>query len=216
MRLDAASIVLLVACALPVAASAGLCDENQALIDVGDDDRVASDYFDDYFIARHGDIYHIHARKRIELDFLTLYQVMDMQQHHAEFMPGYKHVEVVANPGDESLTAIRFRASFSPFTSRFTTRVESRVGERDYRQCWRQLDAADSRVIEAHKMAPKINQGYWRIVVLEDGRVDMQYYSMIDPPVAIPEFLYKRIARGSYREVFEHIIERARKLAPAD
>lgn len=216
MNPDAATAWLFVGCMLPAIAGADLCDENRELISFGQDDRVESEFFDAYYIARHGDIYHIHARKQVELDFVILYQVMDMQQDHAEFMPGYERVEVIAHPDDVSLTAIRFRPSFSPFTSRFTTHVESRIGERDYRQCWRQLDAADSRVIESHKRAPNINQGYWRFVELDGGRVDMQYYSMIDPPVPIPEFLYKRIARGSYQEVFEQIIARTRKLANVD
>ena len=209
--LSAALLCLGLSCATAAGGvQAGLCEDNQALLDYADDDRVASDYFDAYFIARHGKVYHIHARKRVELDFATLLRVMETHEEHPDFMPGYRWIEVVRNPDGETLTALRFRSTFSPFTSRFTTLVETSAIDREYQQCWRQLEPDDPRVIEEFSNAPRVNQGIWRFVILDDGTVEMNYFSLIRPPVSIPSWLYKNIVKGTYQEVFEKIILRAR------
>lgn len=197
---------------LPAITFASLCNDNHALMQVAEEDRVSSDYFDAYFISMHRGVYHIQAKKQVALDFTTLKEVMEAHEDHPEFMPGYRRVKVVRNSDGELLTGLKFRTSFSPFTSHFTTVVETTDSNQEYQQCWRQLEEDDPRVIEEYSMAPKTNQGLWSLRKLEDGIVEVNYFSMIKPPVPIPSFLYKRIVKDSYRDVFKQIIRRTRSL----
>ena len=193
---------------MPLIAAADICVENQALMHFLEQDRVASDFFDSYYITRKNGVYHIYCNKRIRLQFSTLTWVMEGHEEYPKFMPGYKAIKVERNSEGKLFTAIKFRASFSPFTSRFTTQVETSNKEFEYRQCWLQLDRNDSRVIEEFKSAPRVNQGFWLLVKLDDGIIEMNYFSAIQPPVSIPGWLYKKIIKGSYEDVFEAIISR--------
>ena len=210
MRPDVALLCLGLIYAAPSIAYAGLCDDNLAQMSISSDDRVTSDYFDDYFISQHGSVYHIFSNKQVQLNFTTLVQVMEAPEHYPEFMPGYRGIKIVGNPDGELLTAISFRTGFTPFTSHFTTLVETTSSDSEYQQCWRQLDENDTRVIEEFSMAPKTNQGFWRFKKTASGEIEMSYFSMIKPPVPIPGFLYKRIVKSSYKDVFEQIIRRTR------
>jgi len=210
VRISIAAATAILLFSVPVISSAAICDDNEALLKLSDDNRVRHDYFDDYYISRHKGVYRIFSRKRLKLDFSTLVRVMDRHEDYPAFMPGYRQIKVHRNPNGQVLTAIRFRSTFSPFTSRFTNRVEMEHNEVEYQQCWHQLDENDELVIEEFAKAPKINQGFWRVVGLDNDLVEITYFSMIKPPVSIPGFLYKRIVKGSYQEVFERLIERTR------
>ena len=208
MRISIASAIAILLFSVPAISSAAICDDNEALLKLSDDNRVSHDYFDDYYISRHKGVYQIFSRKRLQLDFSKLVRVMDRHEDYPEFMPGYRSIKVHRNPNGQVLTAIRFRTTFSPFTSRFTNRVEMVHNEDEYQQCWRQLDEKDELVIEEFAKAPKVNQGFWRVVRLESDLVEITYFSMIKPPVSIPSLLYRQIVKGSYQDVFERLVER--------
>lgn len=208
MRISKAAAITILLFSVPAISSAAICDDNEALLKLSDDNRVSHDYFDDYYISRHKGVYQIFSRKRLQLDFSKLVRVMDRHEDYPEFMPGYRSIKVHRNPNGQVLTAIRFRTKFSPFTSRFTNRVEMVHNEDEYQQCWRQLDEKDELVIEEFAKAPKINQGFWRVVRLDSNLVEITYFSMIKPPVSIPSLLYRQIVKGSYQDVFESLVER--------
>jgi ribosome-associated toxin RatA of RatAB toxin-antitoxin module len=210
MRPEVALLCLGLIYAAPSLAFEGLCSDSLAQINLSNDDRVISDYFDDYLISRHGGVYHIFSNKQVQLNFTKLVQVMEAPEHYPKFMPGYRGIKIVRTTEGELLTAISFRTEFTPFTSRFTTLVETTSSDREYQQCWRQLDENDPRVIEEFSMAPKTNQGFWQFRKMASGMIEMNYFSMIKPPVPIPAFLYKRIVESSFKDVFKHIIQRTR------
>ena len=206
MKSSIATVVAILLFSVPAISSASICDDNEALLKLSDDNRVNHDYFDDYYISRHKGVYQIVSRKRLKLDYSTLVRVMDRHENYPEFMPGYRSIKVHRNPNGQVLTAIRFRTTFSPFTSRFTNEVEMVHNEDEYQQCWRQLDEKDELVIEEYAKAPKINQGFWRVIRLDSDVVEIAYFSMIKPPVSIPSLLYRQIVKGSYHDVFERTL----------
>ena len=200
---------------LPAASIAGICDENQALMDFSEQDRVQSEYFAAYYITRKKKVYYIYANRRVFVPLQRLVEVMDAFTDYPEFMPGYRDIKIATGDEDELLTAIKFRADFSPFTSHFTTQVESHRDATEYKQCWQQLKPDDTRVIEEYRSAPRVNQGFWWLTEAGDGMVEMNYFSVIRPPVSIPGWLYESIVKGTYAEVFDAIIHRAHN-TPSD
>ena len=206
MRISIAAVVAILLFCVPAISSASICDDSEALLKLSDDNRVNHKYFDDYSVSRHKGVYQIFSRKRLKLDYSTLVRVMDRHENYPEFMPGYRSIKVHRNPNGQVLTAIRFRTTFSPFTSRFTNEVEMVHNEDEYQQCWRQLDEKDELVIEEYAKAPKINQGFWRVIRLDSDVVEIAYFSMIKPPVSIPSLLYRQIVKGSYHDVFERTL----------
>ncbi len=121
--------------ALPLAGMARICSEVEALKDFSESEQVKSGYFDEYFIKKQEGVFHIHFRKRMQLDFSTIKHVLSGLENFPLFMPGYKAIKVKRNSDDEILTGIRFRPAFSPFVSRFT-KVEISDGTEVYKQCW--------------------------------------------------------------------------------
>lgn len=199
----------LVLAALPLAGMARICSEVEALKDFSESDQLRSGYFDEYFIKKQQRVFHIHFRKRIQLDFSAIKHVLNGLEDYPEFMPGYKAIKVKRNSDGEILTGIRFRPSFSFFVSRFTNQVEISDGTEVYKQCWQQLEENDKRVIEEHKSAPVVNKGYWRLEKKEDDEIEISYFSVIQPPLPIPAWLYRRIVKGSYEEVCRKVVMRA-------
>lgn len=195
--------------AFPAIVAAGICKDNQTLLELDEKDRVSSDYFDSYYISSKKRAYYIYASKRVPLKLPTLTRVMEDYTAYPEFMPGYRAITMERNTDGNLLTGIEFRAKFSPFTSRFTTEVESSREALEYKQCWLQLKSDDARVIEAFENAPRVNRGFWQLIDRGDGHIEMNYFSVIRPPVPIPGWLYKIIVKGSYLEVFDAIIKQA-------
>lgn len=111
--------------------------------------------------------------------------------------------------GGNLLTGIEFRPWFSPFVSRFTTEVQKIYEYREYRQCWLQLAPDDPGVLESFENAPSVNRGFWWLIDRGDGFVDMHYFSVIRPPLSLPDWLYKLIVKNSYQDVFEAMIKEA-------
>ena len=211
IRLANSGILLALGLALAAAASAasaGICDEVQTLFQASASDRVDNDFFDAYHVTRKGGVYKVYASKRVSLELASIAAVMNDLEVFDQFMPGYQDIDVRRDPGSEILTAIEFAPSFSPFDSRFTNEVEIEQGAAGYRQCWRQLDPKDERVQKKFDNAPETNSGFWNILRTGDGRIEITYFSAIEPPVRIPGFLYKWILENSYQDAFEAIIDR--------
>ena len=198
--------------ALPLAGMARICSEVEALKDFSESDQVKSDYFDEFFIKKQERVFRIHLIKRMQLDFSTIKHVLSGLEDFPQFMPGYKAIKVKRNSDGEILTGIRFRPSFSPFMSRFTNQVEISDGTKVYKQCWQQLEENDKRVIEQHKSAPVVNKGYWRLEKKENEEIEISYFSVIQPPFPIPAWLYRRIVKGSYEEVYQKLVTRVTQL----
>ncbi len=192
---------------------AGLCSKVDTANSFNTSDRVTSDFFDEYFVQERDDRYYIYANKMARLDFASATNVMSNLKSHPSFIPGYQSIKVMHGPDKEILTGIRFRADFSPFSSRFTNEVEIIDQQDHYKQCWEQLEAGDLRVIEDLKNAPKVNMGYWWFEKISESRVEMHYFSVVKPPLAIPSWLYTNIVKGSYEELFDRIIRRIRQVS---
>ena len=196
---------------LPLIAKAEICAEIEALKNFSANDRIKSDYFDEYSVSRKAGVYHVYSRKQKRLEFSNLVAVMARFEDYPRFMPGYKGIQVKQGTKGEVLTAIRFRPAFSPFTSQFTNRVEIVDIDNEYKQCWSQLDEKDEQVIEDFKSAPLTNKGIWRFIKKKPGVVEIHYFSVIEPPLSIPGWLYRKIIKNSYEEVFKAIISTAQK-----
>lgn len=195
---------------LPVMGAAGVCADVEALESFADKHREKNHYFKDYYLRSRKGVYFILATKKLRLDFTRAGEVMGNLDRYAEFMPGYKRIRVTRADDGSIYTAIRFQPDFSFFESRFTNQVELLQSETGYRQCWRQLDAKDPRVVEKHRRAPVVNRGYWRITPGEDGYIELRYFSSIQPPIPIPGFIYRHVAESSYQEVFERLVAQIR------
>ncbi len=197
---------------LSSAGVAGLCSEVGSLNRFNNLDRITSDFFDEYFIRKSNGRYFVYADKMASVDFASATKVMNHLESHPSFIPGYQSIKVLRGPDREILTGIRFRAAFSPFSSSFTNQVEI-IDEQDrYKQCWEQLAAEDMRVIEDQKNAPKVNVGYWWLDKISESSVEIRYFSVVQPPLAIPAWLYTRIVKGSYEELFDRIIKRIKQV----
>ncbi|MEN8177743.1 MAG: hypothetical protein ABFS39_03905 [Pseudomonadota bacterium] len=191
---------------------AGVCTGIEAKNSLTNNDRASSSYFDEYLVRERHDVYFVYASKQVLLDLALARKVMSDLESHPNFIPGYQSIQVITGPDNEILTGLRFRAPFSPFSSRLTNQVEINDEQDRYKQCWEQLEADDSRVLEPHKNAPNINMGYWWFVRLSESSVKIHYFSIVRPPLAIPTWLYTRIVKGSYEDLFERIIERTRQM----
>ena len=195
---------------------AGLCQEVASRYSFIEADRQPSRYFNDYFIKQLNGVYYIFARKQVRLDYDIATRVMNDLESHPSFIPGYQSIEVVRQRSGEMLTAIRFRAAFSPLTSRFTNRVEILQTQDGYQQCWKQLQADDPRLLETPVHAPGVNLGYWRFDRQSGSMVDIQYFSMLQPPLPLPAWLYSRIVAGQYEGLFDRIIEHILEVTVTD
>ncbi|MDJ0807413.1 MAG: hypothetical protein QNJ78_11320 [Gammaproteobacteria bacterium] len=191
---------------------AGLCAKIEPLFTFETADRLPSPYFDEYYIRQSDHVFYIAASKVVELDFSNATLVMNDLESHPSFIPGYQSIRVIADANEELLTGIHFHAAFSPFSSRFTNRVEIINEQAHYRQCWEQLDAEDGRVIAAYKNAPMINRGYWLFERQSEDLVGIHYFSMLQPPLMIPTWLYTRMLGSGYIGLFEQVIARIRQV----
>lgn len=201
------------AATVPFPVFAGICSHVESLKNFAEADKVESSYFDEYFIKEEEGVFYIRSKKRAQLAFPSLEQVMNALERYPEFMPGYKAIKVKRKPNGIILTAIRFRAPFSPFESRFTNQVEIKNHVGLYEQCWQQLEEDDPRVVESYKSAPLVNKGYWRLEKRQNNEVDISYMSVIRPPVPIPAWLYTFVVKSTYSEIFEKIVNRAEQTA---
>jgi hypothetical protein len=189
-------------------ATAGVCEETEAEDVFAAQDPIAAGYFDVFMVRRRDDTFFIRASKNLNTAFSATVAALDGIARHAEFIPGYRRIEVRAAGNGAYFTAIRFRPDFWFRESRFTNRVEVVASASSYRQCWRQLAPDDPNVLEAFSGAPAVNYGYWRVLPAPGG-VTLHYFSVIAPPVPLPTALYKHVTEYSYRDLFEKVAARA-------
>src|SRR5262245_22808314 len=112
-RASSLGIALLCAAAWPSQAHAQLCPTVEARESFEADDQRGSDYFTDYYVHNRSGVYSILAIKRFPLDWTRAVHVLSTLEQHAEFMPGYRRIQVVRAADGVIYTALRFRPSFS-------------------------------------------------------------------------------------------------------
>lgn len=166
--------------------------------------KVESDYFNEYYIEKNEDLFTIYAVKEVNVRYDKLIQLMNDFEKLPDFMPGYREIDIKA--GNQIFAGIDFRPDFSPFLSQFTNEVTIYEDSVFYIQTWQQLNEDDAHVIVHNSNAPKLNNGYWQLLLLGNGKVKIEYYMFIKPPVDIPFWLYKWIVKNVYEEVFEAVI----------
>ncbi len=197
---------------LPPPSGADVCQSLGSRPQFGSDSVIENDYFDRYNIENIHGSYYIGATRTETLDLAVLIAVFDDFANWSDISPAYKSIEVRPLTTTLLLTGIRFRPSFSPFTSKFTNRIEVSNEEHIYRQCWRQLDEADEDVIEPYQNEPLENRGSWQVQRIDSQRVRIDYYSVIKPPIPLPAWLYRFVVRNSYVDTFERIIAKANEI----
>ena len=67
-------------------------------------------------------------------------------------------------------------------------------------------------MIEDYKRAPLVNKGFWWLMKKDNEEIEISYFSMIQPPLPIPAWLYKQIVKDSYEEVFRKLILRTMQI----
>lgn len=187
---------------------AGICQSVEPNEEFRGSHRENSEFFDEYFVRDDDGTYRILAILKLRASMEQVVAIMNDLESFDEFMPGYRRIRVIRDEHGAIYTAIRFRPDFSFFESRFTNEVEVQHRSQDYRQCWSQLSDGDSRVVEEHAKAPKVNQGYWRVTPISAKQIELRYFSTIKPPIALPAFISEYVLKVSYREVFESIVGR--------
>ena len=178
--------------------------------------NVKNKYFDKYCIIKLGDTYHIYAIKEVTIIYEYLVDLMNDFERLDDFMPGYKEIELTGQNSDQIITGIDFKPKFSPVSSLFTNEVEVYSDSSLYIQCWKQLAQEDPRTTHHNKNAPIQNEGFWKFKALENEMVGMEYYLKIQPHTKIPAWLYRLVAKNSYKNVFKAVIQTAMEIGEDD
>jgi len=172
-----------------------------------EDSRIDDAYFKEYYIEKQEDAFVIYAVKECQLDFKLLVDLFNDFEKLQDFMPGYRSVEVMMSIPDSIVyTGINFRPGFSPKMAQFTNRVEISSDTTCYVQYWKQLNEESPEVLVHNKNAPIQNRGYWKVSLLPNNTIQLEYYLVIQPVETIPGWLYKFIAKSAYKKVFKAVI----------
>lgn len=193
-----------------------VCQKNKEGMDFSQKNMIKNKFFDQFFIEKRLDCYLIHASIISNANYFNLTEVLVDFEKYSEFMPGYKSIKIKKITPARLLACIHFRASFSPFLSVFTNEIEIDSDSSLYKQCWKQLKPNDTLIIKPFKNAPIHNSGSWEIIRLENGKTKTSYFSVIQPPVPIPSWLYRYIVKKSYVNVFKALFKRAKEIKDKD